>query len=664
VGDGVSVVRRQLRPAGTVVGAVAVAWLLLVSTVTVSLRVPELRLVSAYPDDRVANYISHRRGAFAPLSDAYVRRVLGGQLLASATSPPRAPGSASVARGGLAAATVLSHAFTNDNFDQAVPIASLPFTARTDTTNATRQPGEPADCARTGGTAWYAYSPATTDGLRVDTFGTKHVTALGVYAGSALGALRSVGCNTDAQGNAQVGFLAERGKTYYFQVAGPAGGGPIVFHAAPIGATTRVSVYSNGDQAGGSFGALSDDGRYVLFQSANGDLDPDHVDPRCNCEFQYVRDLLTAKTTMVTVATDGTPGHGGADHNSLSADGRFAAYDSSASTLVPDDTNGAWDVFVHDRVTGKTTRESVSSAGAQGDSGSYMPHISADGRFVLFQSYSSNLNPCIDPQTPCLGVFLRDRLLRTTTLVSVTSSGVPMGIPDTPSALSPDGRYAVFESTEPNTPEPRAAQTYVRDLVAKTTTPVSVSPTGALGDLDSIAGASSISANGRFVSFISHATNLVPGDTNASADVFVRDLATQLTERVSVAYDDSQALDPYSQVDYFVNAFVPVNLTTWTATSLSADGRLVAFDSAALNLIPGDTNARKDVFVHDRRTHATIRASVSSTGAEAVGGDSFFPKMSADGTFVAFVSRASNLVEGDDNGRPDVFFHILAPVAL
>ena len=150
----------------------------------------------------------------------------------------------------------------------------------------------------------------------------------------------------------------------------------------------------------------------------------------------------------------------------------------------------------------------------------------------------------------------------------------------------------------------------------------------------------SISADGRYVAFESDASNLVPGDTNGVPDTFVRDRLSGTTERVSVSTDGEQAND--TSTDY--------------GTSISADGRYVAFYSYAINLVPGDTNGVPDVFVRDRLAGTTERVSVSTDGAQ---GDypSFYPSISGDGRFVAFCSRAYNLVPGDTNGDYDVFVH-------
>ena len=293
----------------------------------------------------------------------------------------------------------------------------------------------------------------------------------------------------------------------------------------------------------------------------------------------YGRDAHAATTERVSVASDGTQGNLGSGYNglSLSADGRVVAFDSGAGNLVAGDTNGSPDIFVHDRQTGQTTRVSVASDGTQGNDRSYSPSISGDGRFVAFDSLAANLVP--GDTNGYHDIFVHDRQTGQTTRVSVASDGTP------------------------------GSQW-------------SYSP--------------SISADGRFVTFHSGASDLVAADTNGYTDVFVHDRQTGQTTRASVASGGTQGND---------RSYAP---------SISGDGRFVAFDSLARNLVPGDTNSQPDVFVHDRQTGQTTRVSVASDGTQ--GDDrSFYPSISADGRLLAFGSWATNLVAADTNGYSDVF---------
>jgi Tol biopolymer transport system component len=187
----------------------------------------------------------------------------------------------------------------------------------------------------------------------------------------------------------------------------------------------------------------------------------------------------------------------------------------------------------------------------------------------------------------------------------------------------------------------------VDSAARQTTTRVSVDSAGGAGNGDS--SNASISADGRFVVFCSVAENLVPNDTNNRSDVFVRDRATGLTERVSVDSSGAEGDDNSS-----------------STSAVSADGRFVSFVSDANNLVPFDTNGHKDVFVRDRQSGNTERVSVDSGGVEGnadSGITNEFPlpeyriSMSSDGRLIAFTSYATNLVGNDTNGAPDVFVH-------
>ncbi len=337
------------------------------------------------------------------------------------------------------------------------------------------------------------------------------------------------------------------------------------------------------------------------------------------------------------------PGQPGTDF-SISADGRYVAFVSLASNLVPGDTNGASDVFVRDRVAGTTTRVSVDSNGAQGngDSGnlsqSHRTSISADGRYVAFSSVATNLVP---NDTNGLDVFVRDRVAGTTTRVSVDSNGAQASGSSLDPSISADGRYVAFQSNASNLvpgDTNRFLDVFVRDRVAGTTTRVSVDSSGAQADNpDGVAfsgnsGESSISADGRYVAFNSGATNLVQGDTNGFSDVFVRDRVGGTTTRLSV--DSNGAEGDYT-------SFQP---------SMSADGRYVAFTSYARNLAPGQTNLAGNVYVRDRVAGTTTRVTQSNDGVVI----NALPSISGDGRYVAFRSDDPNLVP-KPNRNGDVF---------
>ena len=433
-------------------------------------------------------------------------------------------------------------------------------------------------------------------------------------------------------------------KTGATQLAAIAAAGILAAQAAPAQAhfiTERVSVGSGGVQGNAESGdpSISADGRFVAFVSSASNLVPGDTNRRADV---FVRDRRTGTTRRVSLGAGGAQGNGDSSEPALSANGRFVAFYSEARNLVPGDTNGQADVFVRDRRTGTTRRVSLGSGGSQSNGASVQPALSADGRFVAFISDATNLVP--GDTNGLTDVFVRDRQTGTTRRVSLGAGGAQGNWGSVEPAVSADGRFVAFTSLAanlvPGDTNGITADVFVRDRQTGTTRRVSVGPGGVQSDGNSQFPA--LSADGRFVAFWSQATNLVPTDTNGTADVFVRDRQTGTTRRVNVGPGGVQAND----ISFYL--------------ALSADGRFVAFSSFATNLVPGDTNGSYDVFVRDRQKGTTRRVSLGPGGAQ--GNDSSYdPAVSADGRFVAFSSDASNLVPGDTNGFTDVFVRIPAP---
>ncbi len=405
--------------------------------------------------------------------------------------------------------------------------------------------------------------------------------------------------------------------------------------SAFIGTTQRVSLDGYGGQGDGDsvLPAMTGDGRYIAFSSWASNVVPGDTN---NGFDVFLHDRLTGTIERVTVDSSGNEGGNpasGASTVSLSSDGRYVAFDSEYPNLVPGDTNAMPDVFVRDRVVGVTQRVSVSSSGAQGNERSFTPSMSADGRYVVFDSRASNL---VAGDTNGVGdIFLRDRQMGVTSAVTQANGGSYGAL------MSPDGRYVTFSSSAANlTPGDTNAvvDTFIKDLQTGLVERVSVASNGTQGN-----GASEsrgTSADGRFVVFASLASNLVSGDTNGVADIFVRDRVTGTTERVSV---DSNGIQGNSAVGFYFHE-----------VSMSSDGRFITFSSDATNLVPGDTNGVRDVFVRDRQTGITERVSLDSTEAQG-NGVSDHTAISADGRYVAFASTATNLVPADTNNMKDVF---------
>ena len=404
---------------------------------------------------------------------------------------------------------------------------------------------------------------------------------------------------------------------------------------------TRVSVNSLGKE-GDRFSinpSISADGRFIAFESTATNL---VVGETNNKSDVFVRDRLTEITTRISVNSTGNQGSFDAFNPAISADGRFVAFESNSTNLVAADTNNISDIFLHDRLNGTTTRISVGSTGQEGDRPSLNPSISADGRFVAFESNSTNL--VAGDTNNNSDIFVHDIQTNTTTGISVDSTGNQGNIGSFNPSISADGRFVAFDSLADNLVAADTNSTrdiFVRDIQTNTTTRVSVNSSGNQGNLGSISAV--ISANGRFVAFQSNASNLVTEDTNGTSDIFVHDRLSNITSMASINSTGDRANR---------SSFKP---------SISADGRFVAFDSLADNLAAADTNGTNDIFVRDRDTATTTRISVNSQGQ---GADitSFNPAISATGNVIAFDSFATNLVPQDTNSSRDVF--ISHPVAF
>jgi Tol biopolymer transport system component len=416
--------------------------------------------------------------------------------------------------------------------------------------------------------------------------------------------------------------------------------GSISASSALAQSTELVSVSMNGAPSAGGAGhpSISADGRFVAFDSGAPDFVPGDTNGHTDI---FVRDRLLGVTARVSVDSSGAQVFGDSRAPAISADGRFVAFTSAATTLVPNDTNGKIDVFVHDMQTGATSRVNVDSAGREANGNTplgILLAISGDGRYVAFQSDATNLVP--GDTNGSTDAFVHDLLTGQTVRASVDSNGNQAMFGALAPAISADGRWVAFTSYSRDLVAGDTNgffDTFVHDMQTGATTLVSVSSNGTQGNDNSFG--PRISADGRYVSFPSYASNLVPGDTPGSYDVFVHDRMSGLTTRASVgvtgAVGDGE-LDLHS---------------------FSADGRYVVFQSSATNLVPFDTNLAFDFFVRDLQTGQTTRASVTTEGAQAGGdtGPMFFPAISADGRYVAFQSAAANLVSADTHGLINIF---------
>lgn len=374
------------------------------------------------------------------------------------------------------------------------------------------------------------------------------------------------------------------------------------------GTTNRISY----NPAGGMFDllsyipAISGDGRYVAFVSSvlYPEIKQASVVPTYRTDV-FIRDTLTGTTSLVSATLDGTSPLADSVGDSLlggsiaiSGDGRYVVFASDSAKLVANDNNFSTDFFVRDRLTNTTRIVSVDS----------------DERQAQYDSDAANR-------------------------LSTSGTG---GV-----AISADGRFIAFASNAFNlVPNDTNKQDdiFVRDMVTGTTEIISTNSQGNRTEATGSSTEPDISDDGRYVVFQSISSKLVPDDTNIDFDIFVKDRQTGKTTRVST--DSAGRQGTYTtDADTGVGAFSP---------SISGDGRYVAFRSRFNNLVPGDTNGYNDIFVKDLQTNQIRLVSTDSAGNPS-NGTSYDPVISSDGRYVAFASAASNLVENDVLGAPDVF---------
>lgn len=395
----------------------------------------------------------------------------------------------------------------------------------------------------------------------------------------------------------------------------------------------RVNVRSNGIQTTGGDSlnpAISVDGRYVAFQSDAPNLVADDDNSVSDI---FLHDRATGMTIRVSRGLDGAQPNGGSTNPAINADGRYIAFESESTNLVANDNNLNPDIFVYDRDTQTTTRVSVGTGGVEGTQYSYSPSISADGQLIAFSSYSPNLvAPDGNSNTD---IFVYD--LAGDAIERITSADAD-GAAFEP-VISGDGRYVTYRSLATNLVENDAntvGDIFLYDRLNLTTTRVSVNSNGdeANGDSQN----PSISADGRYIVFESGASNLVANDSNNYSDIFLHDTTDGTTIRVNINSGGQQAFEGGS-----------------SGGVISADGQYIAFTSFANSLVQGDNNDLSDIFVHSLADSTTVRASVNNSGQQVAGGHSGQPAISGDGTYVVFQSGAVNLVTGDTNGLTDIF---------
>jgi Tol biopolymer transport system component len=526
--------------------------------------------------------------------------------------------------------------------------------------------------------------------------------------------------------------------------------------------TTLVSVNQSGAGGGNQDSyptAISSNGQFALFESSASDLVANDTN---NAADVFIRDLVNGATTLVNVNTNGGVANGGSHGSVMTPDGRYIAFVSAATDLVAGDTNNIPDIFVRDRQTGVTTLASPGAMAASSSilamSSSESPEITPDGRYVAFYSAATNLVPKGNIGG---GIYVRDLVAGQTVWASTnaraisksvtgssnivacnfslsdsgqfvafeactnsSASSAPAGIilrynlqtgltdilntnayvPRIPSglvhdlAMTPDGRFVAYGAGRSNT-----NVIYLWDAQTGSSTLVSVgldnvSPANGFSD------APVISNDGRFVAFISSATDLTPGSSDGGYHFYVRDMQAGTTQLIDadasgvaagvdvsavpamsadgsvVAFDCANLLpDSRHQVrDVFLHsvtadtnelisvsrpaslALTPDGSSQLTAFSASSNGLLIAFSSDADNLVANDTNGDSDVFVRDMAAGTNILVSVNTNGNASGDGVSSAPAISGDGRYVAFASLADDLAGNDANRALDVFVRDLS----
>ncbi len=398
------------------------------------------------------------------------------------------------------------------------------------------------------------------------------------------------------------------------------------------GTTELVSVSSTGEQGDrmSRTPSISADGRFVAFESWSTNLVASDINGQTDI---FVHDRNTGAMEIVSISNTGEHGNGQSREPSISANGRFVAFESRATNLVPSDINGQTDIFIHDRITDAMEIVSISNTGEHGNGQSREPSISADGRFVAFGSNSSNLSPGISGTQ----IYVHDRELGTTIAVSVNEAGNQGNGSSRRPSISGDGRLIAFESRSNNLVQNdtnKKSDVFVFDMADGSLRGVSVDSKGkpANGASNSI----NINLNGNIVTFSSDATNLVtPGMSSDQWQIYTHDLDIGETKLITISADGTEG----NEMSYY--------------SGISGDGRYVAFATYATNLVPGTLENQDNLIIADRQTGefelVTIYTDIKNYG--------YSPSLSANGKYVVFASRSSNLVPGDKNGQGDVFVY-------
>lgn len=686
------------------VGAATASALVLLLSAQLAAAIPaETRLIDA--GDRVGLDYDALPQTVSPLSASFIADVLGRPVPVRPDAASDEVSSASAATGTVSTAPsaaregpinqttvapnppgfALDHEATNDDMADARVVDAVDFSASTDASSATREPGEPSSCAPVGDTVWYRWTPE--DHIRVvaTTQGTDGVATLAVFQGDTPADLQPVGCEYGVAGPTQLILRPWAGTTYWFQVTGPLGLDRVGFTLTQIGDIVEIhdpSTYSPDDWSARQstdqvdhyqvwMGAVSDDGRHVLV------VDPEPFDEHDhNGGWDIVLiDTVTGERELISRGIDGHAGQRPTNAGvAMTPDGRYVVFSSPSPDLVPDDSNGAIDTFVRDRLTGDLEMISVTSEEEQRrytpdcglgclDDDSHVitdVSISDDGRFVTFETQlpldprdpvrredvwlaGGDIDDQPFPVTPWeIDAYLRDRVAGTTEMLAIRDDGTQYRgwYNSMDATVSGDGSIVVFATDGPLVDEDTDHQVdhYVRDLTGRgpRTTLLSTAVEGvhsfAAGITQPV-----LTPDGRFV-VLTVASQVSDEDDNTKYDVVVHDRATGAVERVTVPTGavESAGYD-----------------SPWGATpgkpSISADGRYVTFISDNNALYPGDRPRAKaptsldspdhDAFVRDRLLRTTTMLSLDPDGVVPdLPTDGV--RISRDGRHIALLSSA------------------------
>lgn len=429
--------------------------------------------------------------------------------------------------------------------------------------------------------------------------------------------------------------------------------------AAPVSAnslstTTLLTRGLDGDGANayvgnGSHNAISENGDTIVFSSYANNLVP--VDGN-NTSDIFVYNKITKQIQLISNNEAGFAANGASTTPSVSADGRYIAYTTEATNLVTDSGplcfggGKCTNIILHDRYLHSNKHVNRNTLGLRIDASPYeAPAVSADGRFVAFQSKSSI---SLGDENDTYDILIRDTVANVTRLVSVDDTGHTGDFESSEFSVNGDGRFVAFRTASKLLPgdADNTEDIFLRDIQMGTTSLVSVMQNGS-SQPDKPAAQPSISKDGRYVAYAGWSDNIVPGDTNRSIDIFLRDVQAGTTKRVSVNSKGQQANFDSLHPD------------------ISSDGQYIVFSSVANNLIRFDPNQSQDVFIHYRDFGVTRLVSrVSYAGAPAMGGESHQPAISGDGKSITFVSRATNLHPSPLQPHLNLYLHYNPVVAI